>query len=147
MLTPNGLWRRGERGDYCARIVLGIRILAAVVWFVFGTIFKVMSTVPRHREIVATILGDENAPLITVLIGLGETVLGLWFLIGFLPRTCAALQTAAIISMNTLELIYARSHLLAPVTMVIVNAIFLALVWSAALYAPLKNPDVSADRT
>src|SRR5438093_1569619 len=92
------LRRATESGS--ARLVLGIRILAAVVWFVFGTIFKVGGAVPRHREIVAAVLGGEIAPSITVLIGLAETALGLWFLIGFLPRTCAILQTVAIVSMN-----------------------------------------------
>jgi uncharacterized membrane protein YphA (DoxX/SURF4 family) len=132
MVTPIGLWRRGEHGDRRAWIVLSIRILATVVWFVFGSIFKVVGAVPRHREIVAEILGDDIAPLITLLIGLAETALGLWFLVGFLPRTCAIFQIVAIVSMNTLELMYARPLLLAPVPMVILNAIFLALVWYAA---------------
>jgi uncharacterized membrane protein YphA (DoxX/SURF4 family) len=118
--------------------VLSIRILATIVWFVFGSIFKVVGAVPRHREIVAEILGDDIAPLITVLIGLAETALGLWFLVGFLPRTCAIFQTVAIVSMNTLELIYARPLLLAPVPMVILNAVFLALVWYAAFCSAEK---------
>jgi uncharacterized membrane protein YphA (DoxX/SURF4 family) len=142
MVTPIELWRRGAHGDRRARIVVAIRILAAVVWVVFGTVFKVMGTVPRHREIVAAILGTELAPLLIVLIGLAETALGLWFLIGFFPRSCAVIQTVAIISMNGLELIYARSLLLAPVPMITLNSLFLALVWYAALYAPLKNGDV-----
>ena len=117
MVTPLALWLRAEHGDRRAWLVLGIRILAAVVWFVFGTIFKVGGAVPRHREIVAEVLGGEIAPSITVLIGLAETALGLWFLIGFLPRICAVFQTVAIVSMNALELIYARSLLLAPAPM------------------------------
>lgn len=142
MVTPLDLWRRGMGGDHRAKTVLAIRILAAVVWFVFGTILKVMGAVPRHREIVAHVLGPEIAPLATVLIGLAETALGVWFLIGFFPRSCAMLQTVAIASMNMLELTYARSLLLAPVPMVIVNSVFLALVWYAALYDPLRNRDV-----
>jgi uncharacterized membrane protein YphA (DoxX/SURF4 family) len=133
MISPIALWRHGKDGDRRAWIVLGIRILAAVVWFGFGSIFKVIGAVPRHQEIVAAILGRDIAPLITVLIGLAETALGLWFLIGFLPRTCAIVQTGAIISMNALELIYVRSLLLAPVPTVILNAVFLALIWYAAL--------------
>src|SRR4029077_7757662 len=121
-----------------AWIVLSIRILATIVWFVFGSIFKVVGAVPRHREIVAEILRDDISPLITVLIGLAETALGLWFLVGFLPRTCAIFQTAAIVSMNALELIYARPLLLAPVPMVILNAVFLALVWYAAFCSAEK---------
>ena len=135
MMTPIELWRRAKKGDRRAWIVLSIRILAVAVWFVFGTIFKVLGVVPRHREIVASILGHEIAPIVTVLIGLVETALGLWFLIGFLPRTCAALQSIAIVSMNMLELIYAQSLLLAPVPMLVLNAGLLALAWYAAVYS------------
>jgi hypothetical protein len=144
MLTPTELWRRSSTGRNQARIVLAIRILAVVVWFVFGTIFKVLGAVPRHREIVAQVLGSEIAPSVTVLIGLAETALGIWFLIGFLPRSCATVQTLAMISMNALELCYARSLLLAPIPMLILNTIFLALVWYAALYASRNTSDVSA---
>ena len=147
MVTPVTLWVRGQGGDHRARIVLGVRILATIVWIVFGGIFKVLGVVPRHQEIVANILGGEHARVITVLIGLAETALGLWWLIGFLPRICALFQTAAIISMNVLELHYARPLLLAPVAMIISNVIFLALVWYAALYAGMRSTDVSFKRT
>jgi uncharacterized membrane protein YphA (DoxX/SURF4 family) len=144
-LTAPELWRRGAAGDQRARIVLGIRILTAVLWFVFGTIFKVLGAIPRHREIVGQILGSDIAPSITLLIGIAETALGIWFLIGFLPRFCAVLQTLAIVSMNALELSYARSLLLAPIPMVILNSVLLALVWYAAIYS-VENSDASSHR-
>ena len=146
MITPVELWRRGKQGDRRANLVLGVRILAAIVWFVFGTVFKVFNVVPRHREIVSHVLGPEIAPLVTVLIGLAETALGLWFLSGLLPRVCAGLQTIAILSMNTLELIYARALLLAPLPMLVLNAFFLALVWYAALYCYCRNRNGSPHR-
>jgi uncharacterized membrane protein YphA (DoxX/SURF4 family) len=139
MLTPRALWLRGQNGDRSAWVVLGIRIFAAAVWFVFGTIFKVLDMVPRHREIVAAILGHEIAPAITTLIGLAETAIGLWMISGFLPRSCAVAQTIAIVSMNALELIYAKSLLLAPLPMVFVNSVLLALVWYAALWTSAKQ--------
>src|ERR1700730_7393756 len=108
MLTPKALWLRGRHGDGAAWFVLGVRILAATVWFVFGSVFKILGAVPRHREIVAEILGSGSAPLITGFVGLGETVIGLWVLSGFFPRSCAILQTIAIAAMNALELMYAR---------------------------------------
>src|SRR2546423_13756860 len=121
MLTPIDLWRRGMGGDHRAKTVLAIRILAVIVWFIFGMIFKALNVIPRHREIVAHVLGSEIAPLVTVLIGLAETTIGIWFLIGFFPRSCAMVQTIAIVSMNALELSYARSLLLAPVPMIMLN--------------------------
>jgi hypothetical protein len=138
MLTSKALWLRGRDGDRSAWFVLGVRIFAATVWFVFGTIFKVMNIVPRHREIVATIVGTNSAPSVTVVIGLLESALGFWALSGIRPRSCAIVQTVAIISMNTLELIHARSFLLAPIPMVCANAIFLAFVWYAALWTRAK---------
>jgi hypothetical protein len=126
--------------------VLGIRVFAATVWFVFGTIFKVLGTVPRHREIVAAILGSENAALVTVLIGLLETVIGFWVLSGFRPRTCAGIQTIAIVTMNAMELSYARLFLLAPIPMLLANAVFLALVWYAALWTLRNNLNASPDQ-
>jgi hypothetical protein len=138
MLTPKALWLRGRDGDRSAWLVLSVRIIAATVWFVFGMIFKVLGTVPRHREIVATIVGISSAPLVTVVIGLLETALGFWALSGIRPRSCAIVQTIAIASMNALELIYARSFLLAPIPMVYVNATFLGFVWYAALWTRAK---------
>jgi uncharacterized membrane protein YphA (DoxX/SURF4 family) len=142
MVTPLHLWRAGIGHDHRAKIVLAIRVLVAVIWFVLGTVFKVMGVVPRHREIVAHVLGPEIAQLVTVLIGVAETALGIWFLMGFFPRVCATLQTAAIAGMNTLELTYARSLLLAPVPMIILNSVLLALVWYAASYRVTKNCNV-----
>lgn len=46
-----------------------IRIATAAVWFVFGFIFKVLHLVPRHHLIVASILGEEVAGPVTLLIG------------------------------------------------------------------------------
>jgi uncharacterized membrane protein YphA (DoxX/SURF4 family) len=143
-VTLGALWLHGRHGDRSAWMALAARIFGAAVWFTFGTVFKILGAVPRHREIVAEIIGRENAPLLTGLIGFAETALGLWFLSGFFPRSCAVTQTIAIVSMNAMELVYARSFLLAPVPMVYANAIFLALVWYAALWAPArKDPNAS----
>ena len=63
-------------------------------------VFKVFDAVPRHRMIVASVLGEEIAGPVTVFIGIAETMIGLWILSGFWPRSCAAVQTVALISMN-----------------------------------------------
>lgn len=134
MITPRALWSRARHGDRSAWPVLGVRILATAVWLVFGLVFKVLGVIPRHREIVAEIVGAGSAPSVTVAVGLLETALGFWALSGFRPRSCAIIQTVAIASMNAMELAYARSLLLAPIPMICVNAIFLAAVWYAALW-------------
>lgn len=112
-----------------------IRIGTALVWIVFGLGFKVLGLVPRHRLIVAAILGEAAAGPVTLAIGLAETAMGLWILSGYRPRLCAAAQTLAIASMNALELGFARDRLLAPLPMVAANAVFIALAWHLAFRA------------
>jgi hypothetical protein len=97
-------------------------------------VFKVLDVVPRHRMIVATVLGATAAGPVTVAIGAAEAAMGLWILSGIRPRLCAAAQTAAIVSMNTLELGLAKDLLLAPIPMVCANTAFLAAGWYCALH-------------
>jgi hypothetical protein len=126
--VADGRWRR--------RVVVALRIGTAAVWLVFGVVFKVLDLVPRHRLIVATVLGAAVAGPVTVAIGAAEAAMGLWILSGIRPRLCAAAQTVAIVSMNALELGLAKDLLLAPVPMVCANAAFLAAGWFCALNTP-----------
>ncbi len=114
-------------------MILLLRIGTAVVWIVFGLVFKVLHAVPRHEEIVAAVLGASIAGPVTVLVGVAETLLGCWILSRRWPRTCALAQTLAIVSMNALELAFAREHLLAPLPMVAANTVFLTVAWYLAL--------------
>jgi hypothetical protein len=118
------------------RLITVLRIGTAAVWLVFGAVFKVLDFVPRHRLIVASVLGTAAAGPITMMIGAAEAAMGLWILSGIRPRLCAAAQTLAIVSMNTLELSLAKDLLLAPVPMVVANAAFLSAGWYIALNAP-----------
>lgn len=79
-----------------------------------------------------------------MLVGLGEVVLGVWVLSGWRPRLCAAAQTAALLAMNTLELIFAQELLLSPIGMVLANILFLSAVWYAALNSPQPSAPVAA---
>jgi hypothetical protein len=96
-------------------------------------VFKIFDVVPRHRMIVASVLGEEIAGPATGLIGVIEAVIGIWILSGFQPLICAAVQTIALASMNTLELYFARHFLLAPIPMVCANIVFLGIVWYGAI--------------
>ncbi|RMH18543.1 MAG: hypothetical protein D6696_12820 [Acidobacteria bacterium] len=120
--------------------IIAIRLGAAAVWLVFGLGFKVLGGVPRHRTIVAAVVGEGAAGPVTVLVGLAETAIALWILSGLWPRACAAVQTVALASMNALELLRARDLLLAPLPMVLANAAFLGLVWYAALHSGRRRP-------
>ena len=86
--------------------------LIAGVWFINGLLCKVLNLVPRHQQIVAQILGETYAPLLTVLIGLSEIVMTIWVLTKFHPKLNAALQMVVVLSMNVLEFILVPDLLL-----------------------------------
>src|SRR5262245_9395066 len=99
-------------------MIAALRVGTAAVWLMFGVVFKVLDLVPRHRLIVASLLGPAAAGPATLVIGAAEAAMGVWILSGIRPRLCAAAQTVAIVSMNAIELSVARDLLLAPVAMV-----------------------------
>ena len=92
---------------YARRLRYGLTGAVAAVWIVNGLYAKVLGGVPRHRAIVARVLGDDWAGTLTVGIGLGEVALGLWILYGERPRETAVLQIALVLAMNVLELLRA----------------------------------------
>ncbi|MEO6954664.1 MAG: DoxX-like family protein [Polyangia bacterium] len=108
------------------------RLFVGCLWLVFGLVFKLARAVPRHERIVARILGERVAPVLTRLIGVGEGLVGLWMLSGLFLPWCALLQTVLVVTMNAIELTKARDLLLAPLPMVLGNTVLLALAWYAA---------------
>ena len=87
-------------------------VLIAGVWFINGFFCKVLNFVPRHRQIVAVILGEENSGWMTILIGLAETAMAIWILAGIYIRFNAIVQIILIAVMNTLEFILVPELLL-----------------------------------
>lgn len=84
----------------------------AAVWLINGLFCKVLNLVPRHQEIVARILGDKYAPLLTLLIGLSEIAMAIWILSGIRTRLNSKAQIVVIATMNTLELMIVPDLLL-----------------------------------
>ena len=89
-----------------------INYFIAAVWLVNGLFCKILKLVPRHQEIVATILGQEHARLLTIAIGISEVLMALWILSGIKSRLNTLLQIAVITVMNTLEFILVPGLLL-----------------------------------
>jgi hypothetical protein len=115
-----------------------VRLGVAAVWILFGLIFKVLGAVPRHREIVARVLGERWAGPVTRLVGLGECAVGVWMASGWHVGACVAAQTLAIASMNSLELLKARELLLSARWMLLANAGLLGAGWAVvAATAPM----------
>jgi uncharacterized membrane protein YphA (DoxX/SURF4 family) len=75
----------------------------ASIWLVNGFVCKVMNLVPRHRQIVARVLGDEHATFLTILIGISEILIAGWILSGIKSKWSATLQILIVTSMNLLE--------------------------------------------
>jgi len=89
-----------------------LNYIIATVWIVNGLFCKVLNLVPRHQEIVARILGNDHARLLTKVIGLSEIAMAVWILSGFRTRLNAIIQIIVIATMNVLEFIIVPDLLL-----------------------------------
>lgn len=101
--------------------------LIASIWLINGLVCKVLDLVPRHQEIVATILGQEHAAILTKAIGFSEIAMAVWILSGKWPRLNAISQMVIIAIMNVLEfilvphlLLWGRLNLLFAVLLIVV---------------------------
>ena len=106
-----------------------LTLLIGGVWIFHGFYSKISDGIPRHRQIVGKILGEGIADRATLAIGILEILLGLWIYSGFRRRTCAVVQTLALVSMNTLEILIARELLISAAGMVALNLGFISLIW------------------
>jgi len=109
-------------------------LFIATLWLFHGIHSKIFNGIPRHRQIVAKILGAHHAKTATIFIGLLETLVGIWVLSDWQRPACALVQTLALVSMNALEICYARELLVSAIGMLLLNTMFLALVWNWALH-------------
>lgn len=89
-----------------------ITILIACVWLINGLLCKIMNFVPRHKKIVATILGEEFAGLFTVIIGFSEVIMAIWIVSKFKTRFNAITQIIIVATMNIIEFVLAPDLLL-----------------------------------
>lgn len=108
-----------------------------------GIYSKLLDGIPRHRLIVARVLGADVAGPVTILIGLGEVLIGLWLMSGKFPRACALFQTGILATMNFLEIRMANDLLISATGMVFLNVILLACVWYIALTTEKRSTSAS----
>jgi uncharacterized membrane protein YphA (DoxX/SURF4 family) len=134
--------------------ISNVRRFVASVWLVHGLYNKLLGGSPRHLAIVQEVPGLSGATGVRLLaaVGLCEVALALWVLSGRAPRRCATAQTAVLLSMNLVELTFARRLLLWPAGLLPMNTGFLALAWIAAgsrwpfaLNARLKRHPIPID--
>lgn len=89
-----------------------LTILISLVWLLNGLFCKVLDLVPRHRLIVARILGEEHSLLFTMAIGCMEILMFVWIISRVKSRWCTISQILLVGTMNTIEFIVAPDLLL-----------------------------------
>lgn len=105
-----------------------------------GLICKILNWVPRHQEIVGTILGDEHAYLLTKMIGVGEIGMGVWVLSGMYRRFNAIVQIALVMVMNILEYILVPEMLLwGKMNLVFASLFSIVIFWKEFILG--RNPE------
>ena len=89
-----------------------LNYLIAAVWIANGLFCKVLNFVPRHQEIVARIIGNAHAGVLTKAIGFSEVAMAVWILSGLRTKLNAITQVVVVAKMNGLEFIMAPDLLL-----------------------------------
>ncbi len=118
-------------------------LLFALVWFVNGLLCKVLDFVPRHREIVGRILGEDHALTLTRLIGLGEIVMAAWILSQWKWRWSAGAQIIAVVAMNVIEFLLVPDLLLFGRWNASVALVYCAIVtYAGFIYSPTSAKTV-----
>jgi hypothetical protein len=101
----------------------------AAVWLINGLVCKALNLVPRHEQIVAGIVGNDHARLLTLLIGLSEIAMAIWILTRFQSKVNAIAQMAIVAVMNVLEFILVPELLLWGRLNAVFALLFIALVY------------------
>ena len=101
----------------------------AAIWLINGLFCKLLNLVPRHEEIVASILGSSHSRLMTILIGILEIGMAVWILIGVRTRLNAITQIVLIATMNILEFILVPELLLWGKTNAFFALLFIILIY------------------
>ncbi|UPT66335.1 MAG: DoxX-like family protein [Sphingobacteriales bacterium JAD_PAG50586_3] len=117
-----------------------LTICIALVWLGNGLLCKVLNLVPRHQEIVSTILGADYAWLFTKAIGVSEILVAIWIVSGIKPRWCAAFQILIVASMNTLEFILVPHLLLWGKLNSVFALLFIVVVYINGFILPPAKP-------
>src|SRR5262245_52844178 len=107
----------------------------AAVWLVHGLYNKLLGGSPRHLAIVQAVpgLGGASGARVLVAVGIAEVAIAAWMISRRAPILCALVQTLLLLSMNVVELTFARPLLLWPAGLLPVNVAFLTVVWAVAL--------------
>jgi uncharacterized membrane protein YphA (DoxX/SURF4 family) len=117
-----------------------IHVAVAAVWFYEGLWCKILNGQPRQLRVVEAVprYGPRIATTLLKLLGIVETVIGVWVLTGVAAIACALAQTALLVTLNFCGLLWARRLIDDPAGMVVKNFAFLILVWVSASFPAWK---------
>ncbi len=87
-----------------------LALFQGMVWISFGLWGKILGT--RHELIMQRILGTYYPSDVVIYLGIFEILFGLWLALGTPRRATTYVQIAAILSMNSIEYIYAADLLM-----------------------------------
>ncbi|MES2772997.1 MAG: DoxX-like family protein [Bacteroidota bacterium] len=106
-----------------------LSIFIASVWIVNGLFCKLLDLVPRHRQIVGSILGDDQAVFFTQVIGILELLMAAWILSRIKPQLCAIVQILVVAAMNAIEFFLVPEMLLFGRANSIVAIVFIGFIY------------------
>lgn len=106
-----------------------LNLFIALVWLINGLFCKVLNLVPRHQEIVARILGETYSRQLTLIIGILEIGMVIWFLSGIAKRLNAVTQIVIVALMNIIEFFFASDLLLWGKFNAVFASIFILIVY------------------
>ena len=109
-----------------------------LIWVVNGLFCKILNLVPRHQEIVSRILGNNNARLLTFLIGILEVGMAVWIASGIRIRFNVYVQIVIITAMNILEFILVPDLLLWGKFNLLFAFLFILLIYLNEIYLNKK---------
>jgi uncharacterized membrane protein YphA (DoxX/SURF4 family) len=117
--------------------LLLIRLVVAVIWLYEGLWQKVIVRDAHELSIVQSFAATpEAAHQLMLLIGGGETLLGLGVLSGLFPRFIACFQIALLLTMNGIGILFGGGKIANPVGLIIHNLPLLACMACMGLYGP-----------
>lgn len=110
----------------------------AIVWITNGFFCKVLNLVPRHEQIVASILGNNHSRLLTIIIGISEIAMAVWILSGYKTKLNAITQIVVVATMNIFEFIFVPDLLLWGKLNAIFAFMFILVVYHNEFYLHKK---------
>ncbi len=114
---------------YYKPLQLGITIAISLVWLLNGLFCKILDFVPRHKMIVATMLGSNYASFLTKAIGAGEVLVFVWIVSGIKSRYCAIFQMVMVATMNIMEFMFVPQLLLFVSFNIVFAFLFIVIIY------------------